>query len=184
MTYSIRTCFGLRRFPPGSSSRHTVRTATSLELTPSPTIQPSYRPHEWFVSLTIDTPHTFFSRRNLRVVFTRSIPINFPVCHPTGELNSSRWFLSSHWVSLPGGESINEMLNEVKGRRLRVDHPSQIVETFDGIRYHQISESWHRNGKDTPQLSPTLFLQVEFLSHWRNWLSQTSLVCHCHGLCD
>ena len=84
---------------------------------------------------------TFFSKWNLRVVFARSIPINFPVCRPTGELNSSRWFLSSHCVLLPGGESINEMLNEVKGRRLRLDHPSQTVVTFDGIRYHVVSNS-------------------------------------------
>ena len=87
--------------------------------------------------------HTFLSRQNLHIVFTRSISISFPVCHPTGELNSRRWFLSSHWVSLPGGESINEMLNEVKGHHWRVDHPSQMAETFDGIHYHLISNSKH-----------------------------------------
>jgi hypothetical protein len=32
------------------------------------------------------------------------------------------------------------MLNDVNGRRLRVDHPSHITETFDGIRYHLISD--------------------------------------------
>lgn len=46
-------------------------------------------------------------------------------------------------MSLPGGESINEMLNEVKGRRLRVDHPSQIAETFEGIRYCSVSDRNH-----------------------------------------
>jgi hypothetical protein len=38
---------------------------------------------------------------------------------------------------------MNEMLNEVKGRRRRVDHPSQTAETFDGIRYHLVSDSKH-----------------------------------------
>src|SRR5258705_551338 len=36
------------------------------------------------------TINSFFSKWNLHVVFTRSIPINFPVCRPTGELNLSR----------------------------------------------------------------------------------------------
>ena len=73
------------------------------------------------------------------MVATRSIPINSPVCLPTDELNSSRYFFSSQTVSLSGGESINDILNEVKGRRLRVDHPSQITVTLDLICYIKLS---------------------------------------------
>jgi hypothetical protein len=70
------------------------------------------------------------------MVVTRSSPINFPVCRPTGELNSSKCFLSSHCESLSGGESMKQMLNDVNGRRFRVDQPSQTVDTFDEMRYH------------------------------------------------
>ena len=66
-------------------------------------------------------------------MLTKSLPINSPVCLPTGELNSSKYFLSTHRVSLSGGESMKDMLNEVNGRRLRVDHPSHIVDTFEGM---------------------------------------------------
>ena len=34
---------------------------------------------------------------------------------------------------MSAGESMKDMLNEVNGRRLRVDHPSHIVDTFEGI---------------------------------------------------
>jgi hypothetical protein len=30
---------------------------------------------------------------------------------------------------------MNDMLKEVKGRRFRVDQPSQMVDTFDEMRY-------------------------------------------------
>jgi len=90
--------------------------------------------------------HTFFSSRNLRIVATRSLPIKSPVCLPTDELNSSKYFFSSQTVSLSGGESINDMLKEVKGRRLRVDHPSQIMDILDWIRYIKLSmkELWRK----------------------------------------
>jgi hypothetical protein len=42
ITYNIRTSFGFRYRFLGSSSLQTWRTATSLALAPSPTIQPSY----------------------------------------------------------------------------------------------------------------------------------------------
>ena len=39
---------------------------------------------------------------------------------------------------------MNDMLNEVKGCRRREDHPSQTAETFDGIRYHLVSDTRHQ----------------------------------------
>lgn len=34
---------------------------------------------------------------------------------------------------------MKDMLNEVKGRRLPVDHPSQTADTFDWMRCHFVS---------------------------------------------
>ena len=122
-TYKIPTCFGLSRLPFGSSSWHTVRTATSFALTPSLTIHPSHPQNQ--------QSNILFLSLKLHIVATRSFPISSPVCLPTNELNSSRYFFNSQTVSLCCGKSINDMLNDVKGCRLRVDHPSQITDTLD-----------------------------------------------------
>lgn len=43
-------------------------------------------------------------------------------------------------MSSSGGESMKEILKDVKGRRLRVDHPSHTVDTFEGMRCPFVSE--------------------------------------------
>jgi hypothetical protein len=94
------------------------------------------------ITTVLNTMLTFASTRNFRIVDIKSLPINSPVCLPTGELNSIRCFLSCHFVSSFGGESINEMLKDVNGRRCRVDHPSQTVEILEGMRYNLVRQEW------------------------------------------
>ena len=171
---------GLSRPPFGSSSWQTVCTATSFELTPSPIIHPNYhRIQKWEMNIKKKQTHLFLSP-NLCMVAKRSIPIKSPICLPTDELNSSRYFFSSHIVSLSGGESMNDILNEVKGRCLRVDQPSQIMDTLDWLRYIKLSikEYW-RKGIYVPQLHRTLSTLDELLSRSRLLQCRTSWVCRC-----
>ena len=82
-----------------------------------------------------DSISTFILMWNFLMVVTRSFPIKIPVCCPTGELNSTRYFFSSQCVSLLVGESMNKMLKEVNGHRFWVDQPSHIVNTFNRMHY-------------------------------------------------
>jgi hypothetical protein len=47
------------------------------------------------ITTVLNTILTFASTRNFQIVDTKSLPINSPVCLPTGELNSMRCFFSS-----------------------------------------------------------------------------------------
>jgi hypothetical protein len=84
---------------------------------------------------------------NFRMVTTRSFPIIILVCRPTEELNSIRYFFSSHCVSLSAGESMKDMLKEVNGCRFRVDQPFQMVVIFDEMCYLLVNTE--ESGKTT-----------------------------------
>ena len=66
-----------------------MHTATSFALAPSPTIQPTVQIVRYILFMKSLIP-TFFFNRNFQVVLTKSMPINSPVCLPTGKLNLSK----------------------------------------------------------------------------------------------
>lgn len=60
---------------------------------------------------------------------------------------------------------MKDMLNEVNGRRLRVDHPSHIVDIFDGMRCRLVGRDQQRHKHEIR----TLTMAIVCSSSWRTF---------------
>lgn len=72
------------------------------------------------------------------MTFTSSSPCCLPVCRPILRLNSIRWLLTVQRQGFSGDAWIYWMLNDEKGRRRLVDHPSQTIDINDDIFCHSL----------------------------------------------
>ena len=117
-------------------------------------------PNMFYMSETItiiesSIPCTRSSNPNLFIESTSSCPTTCPAWCPMVWLNARRWLLMDQRLELSGGEWIYWILNEENVRWHLVDHPSQMIEIWDGICYKYISHAsfviWYI---DLPQPNP------------------------------